>query len=506
MKTFIFTITTALFSICVSAQCDPPLPPGAIIGDDPVCPGSTHEYMIFPVPGATSYVWTLPNGWTGSSTGIVLSAIVGSTGGPISVTAVNNCGSSPAQLFTASMLTATITPNGPTTFCVGGNVVLNANTGQGFTYQWYNGTTPIGGQTNASYTASISGSYKVEVTANNCSVTSTPLIVTVDTEPNVSASSNSPVCSGDPLIFTGNSTTTGVVYNWTGPNNFSNSQNPNIANAAIGDAGTYTLSVTHGTCTESQTINVIVNTAVPATPSPISGLTAFCAYSAGNLYEVTNDPSATTYNWTIPTNWSGSSTDNDIMVFAGVAGNGSISVTAENGCGISAPSTLNVTVHPLPTPVIVQTGNMLGTAQPYDTYQWYNGMTLIAGATSQNYTTIQAGSYSVVVTDANGCVGQSAAFSNSVGIAGISEGGAVSLYPNPNNGSFTIEGSFASNDGNANVVIMDVAGRIVHQQQVSVSKNKLNVRMDMNGSLAAGVYTIKVSSDAANAVISFVKK
>jgi oligosaccharide reducing-end xylanase len=31
---------------------------------------------------------------------------------------------------------ASITPAGPTTFCSGGSVTLNANTGSGLSYQW----------------------------------------------------------------------------------------------------------------------------------------------------------------------------------------------------------------------------------------------------------------------------------------------------------------------------------------------------------------------------------
>ncbi|MGA1331305.1 MAG: cohesin domain-containing protein, partial [Bacteroidia bacterium] len=66
--------------------------------------------------------------------------------------------------------TAAITAAGPTTFCQGGSVVLNANTGTGLTYQWALNGSSISGATNASYSASAAGSYTVVVfNAPTCS-------------------------------------------------------------------------------------------------------------------------------------------------------------------------------------------------------------------------------------------------------------------------------------------------------------------------------------------------
>lgn len=90
---------------------------------------------------------------------------------------------------------AIITPLGPTTFCEGGSVVLQANTGTGLTYKWKKGSNFISGATQSSYTATQKGSYKVEVTdANGCSKFSeiTEVIVPCKTsERNISVSSAS---------------------------------------------------------------------------------------------------------------------------------------------------------------------------------------------------------------------------------------------------------------------------------------------------------------------------
>jgi len=89
------------------------------------------------------------------------------------------------DIQTTTAPTATITPATTTTFCTGGSVVLSANTGTGYTYQWSKGGTAISGSTAASYTATASGSYTVTVTSGGLSTTSTATVVTVNALPAV---------------------------------------------------------------------------------------------------------------------------------------------------------------------------------------------------------------------------------------------------------------------------------------------------------------------------------
>ncbi len=85
-----------------------PPQPDPISGNNSVCLGSNINYTINSVSGATNYTWTLPSGWSGSSTSESISVIAGSNSGTISVTANNNCGgSSPSSLAISS---STISP------------------------------------------------------------------------------------------------------------------------------------------------------------------------------------------------------------------------------------------------------------------------------------------------------------------------------------------------------------------------------------------------------------
>ncbi|BDS11782.1 T9SS type A sorting domain-containing protein [Aureispira anguillae] len=83
-----------------------PAQPLSITGAPSICTGTSASYTIPLVNHATSYTWTLPSGWTGSSTTDSISVTANSNSGIISVTANNACGvSSAAQLnITANLL------------------------------------------------------------------------------------------------------------------------------------------------------------------------------------------------------------------------------------------------------------------------------------------------------------------------------------------------------------------------------------------------------------------
>ncbi|MBX7108518.1 MAG: T9SS type A sorting domain-containing protein [Chitinophagales bacterium] len=73
---------------------------------------------------------------------------------------------------------AIITPQGSLDICVTGSVVLQANGGSGFLYQWSKGYQSIAGATNKNYTAVMAAKYTVDVTnTDSCTKTSAPVEV-----------------------------------------------------------------------------------------------------------------------------------------------------------------------------------------------------------------------------------------------------------------------------------------------------------------------------------------
>ncbi len=63
-----------------------------LIGNVTVCLNSSNVYSINPVSGASSYNWTLPTGWSGTSTTNTISTMASGTSGLISVIVNGTCG------------------------------------------------------------------------------------------------------------------------------------------------------------------------------------------------------------------------------------------------------------------------------------------------------------------------------------------------------------------------------------------------------------------------------
>jgi alpha-tubulin suppressor-like RCC1 family protein len=105
--------------------------------------------------------------------------------------------------------------------------------------------------------------------------------------------------------------------------------------------------------------------------------------------------------------------------------------TLQNVAGCDSIVTLNLTINATPSPTVTASGYNL-TTQSYAGYQWQLNGSNIAGATAQNHTATANGSYSVAVTDANGCQGTSTAVNIAgVGIHNQSPALQYSIYPNP---------------------------------------------------------------------------
>jgi hypothetical protein len=179
------------------------------------------------------------------------------------VTNASTCSStSAATVVTVNALpTATITPATATTFCQGGSVVLNANTGTGLTYQWRLNGNPISGATSSSYTANASGSYTVVVTnASTCSSTSTATVVTVNALPTatMTPATTTTFCQGGSVVLNSN-TGAGLSYQWF--NNAVAISGATSASYTASAIGLYTVAVTNsnGCSATSSAISVLVN-------------------------------------------------------------------------------------------------------------------------------------------------------------------------------------------------------------------------------------------------------
>ncbi len=198
-----------------------PAQPGTITGNATICAGSLNSYSITPVAGSTSYTWTLPSGWTGTSTTNSINATASASSGNILVKANNGCGSSVAQTLAIAVNTIPAQPGtitGNTTICVGSlNSFSITPVAGSSSYTWTlpSGWTGTSTTNSINATASTSGG-NISVTANNTCGTSTPQVtttITVNPIPTITFSPASPsICFGSSTNITASGAST---YSWS---------------------------------------------------------------------------------------------------------------------------------------------------------------------------------------------------------------------------------------------------------------------------------------------------
>ena len=152
------------------------------------------------------------------------------------------------------------------------------------------------------------------------------------------ASSNSPVCEGGTIELYGGPA--GMAsYSWTGPGGFSSTdRNPTRPNATLAMAGTYTLTVTIGSCTDTATTDVTVNAKPTATASSNSPV------AEGETLQLYGGPPGMDSSWTGPNAFFSSEISPTVSYSAttAMAGTYQLTVTNTNGCRDTASTHVTV--------------------------------------------------------------------------------------------------------------------------------------------------------------------
>jgi hypothetical protein len=190
--------------LVVENQTSMPFAAGAIVGASIVCQGqSAVTYTIPVISNATSYLWTLPSGFTGTSTtnSITVDYASNAVSGDITVCGVNASGNGTASTLSVtvnSLLGATGTISGAATVCQGQNAVTYSvpDVAGATSYIW---TMPTGA-TGTSTASSITVNYGTSALSGDVTVKATnacgdgdvsTLNVTVDTKPTTPVITNS---------------------------------------------------------------------------------------------------------------------------------------------------------------------------------------------------------------------------------------------------------------------------------------------------------------------------
>ncbi|MBX2950115.1 MAG: T9SS type A sorting domain-containing protein [Crocinitomicaceae bacterium] len=294
---------------------------------------------------------------------------------------------------------------------------------------------------------------------------------------------------------------TATSYTWTLPSGWSGSSTTNSINATSGaNGGTITVTATNACGTSAQQTFNVTTTTVPTQPSAITGNGTICA-TANGTYSVTNDPTATSYTWTLPSGWSGSSTTNSISATSGANG-GTITVTANNACGASVQQVLTITTTTIDNTVSLS-GATLTANQAGATYQWINctaGNTPVSGATNQSFTPASNGTYAVQITH-NGCSDVSSCIVvSSVGIE-AAEVNTFHVYPNPGTGIYTLSTQYSFEP--SQVTIYTASGQLVNAFSISSQGQQLIVDISNQ---PEGIYMIFVHTPVTNFHVKICKQ
>lgn len=401
---------------------DVPAMPSSMNGNTTVCNGDAEVYDVTNDVTATSYTWTLPGSWAGTSTTNSINTIAGATSGNINVTANNACGTSAAQSLAITVNDVPAAPsiiNGNATACNGSTEVYDVTNDPSATdYTWtLPGTWSGTSTTNTINTTVGSAGGNITVVANNACGSSASQMTTIsviDILAMPSAINGSvAVCNGAVEVYDVTNDPAATGYTWTLPFAWTGASLTNsISATASTTSGDITVTADNA-CGSSlaQTLTISASD-VPATPSAINGNIVVCEGTA-EFYDVTNDFFATSYTWTLPGSWIGTSTTNIIGAVIGLT-SGNVTVTANNACGSSAVQTLAVTTNDIPlTPSAIGGGasQCVGDAPTYSvtndpsaTYIWTLPGTWTGLSTSNSInTTVGASGGTISVIATNSC-------------------------------------------------------------------------------------------------------
>ncbi|MBY0424117.1 MAG: T9SS type A sorting domain-containing protein, partial [Cytophagales bacterium] len=428
-----------------------------------VCAGSNVTFTATPVNGGSSqsYTW-LVNGniRLGSSAtftytpvdGDLVVAILQSTGACLtSATSTSNG----VSLTVNPSPVAASAVSGPNAVCANGistYSITSIAVATGYSWTVPNGATITNGTNTNQITVqwgTTAGQIRAVPLFACGTGTGSSLSVSMITAPGAAGpiTGNVSVCSSSTLNYSIAAVSGATNYTWTVPSGSTINSGQGTRSVSItfgSNSGNISVvpSNTCGTGTPSSaSINVSGGAGTIGTAGAISGPTAVCNNSSGNVFSIATVSGATGYNWSVPSGASisaGNGTETVTISFGFVGGN--VTVTPTNGCSNGTSATRSVGINSAPAGAGAITGptsvcpgatgiqytvNAVGGATGY-TWTLPVGATVSAGNGSNSITVDFGGNGgTVTVVPVNGCgtgsgnnftVGLTAALTPSVGI------------------------------------------------------------------------------------------
>jgi hypothetical protein len=410
--------------------------------------------------GFSNYVWS-----TGDTTSTSTATSSGSYA--VTVTDSNNCSTTDSILVT---LSPGPTVNlGPAVTQCGDTVVLDAGN-PGMNYIWSNQSS---NQTTNITQTGVNVVSEIVISSAGCYGYDT-VTVTINNQPDADLGPDTSICTSTITLDAGNP---GSSYAWSG------GSNPTSQINTLGN-GTFTVTVTDPSgCADSDTITVATNVPpvvsaganVSICPGQTVTLTATGAatyvWSDGNIGATNNvSPSTTTTYYVTGTNTAGC-TDADVVT---------VNVNPSATAGFTAS-------------VVGSSAVTNNTSTGAASYQWNFGDNSPADNTANPVHTYTAnGTYTItlIVTGICGSDTMTQVVTiTQVGLQDIDLSNTLEVYPNPNDGVFTIAFELSSAK-TVQIEVLDVQGRkVVEQRLESVLAHR--EQPDLSGS-ESGIYVLRI--------------
>jgi hypothetical protein len=265
-----------------------------------------------------------------------------------------------------------------------------------------------------------------------------------------------------------------LTYAWTPSTGLSDAASANPTFVATASPQSYVLSVTDGILARSDSVDI----GVGIIPTAVASFdTTICQGESVIL----NATGGTTYIWD-----NGLNNGQSHTVSPNTTTTYQVVVSSSDGC--TDADNVVITVNPLPIVSITLVANELVANIGFAIYTWYLDGVEISSSNSNIYTDVELsnGSYTVEVTDDNGCKNTSDAYIYTQNSLELVEKASIVLYPNPFDNTIRVSSS-GLNPGSS-IRITDLLGKVHH-----VEYDYLNESIHIDGrSLSSGIYVLEV--------------
>jgi len=293
--------------------------------------------------------------------------------------------------------------------------------------------------------------------------------------PVITASGPTSFCIGGDVDLTASGFS---AYDW--------STGDTTATITVSASGTYGVTVTDMMGCNNQTSQQVVVYPLPTIDAGTA--TPFCTGDSTQLLASGGD----TYVWNASSDLSALNIA-DPYASPAVTTTFYVTSTDENGCTNSDSVVVNVNQLPaqpsntfVSTTLTCVTNNSTGN-------QWYMNGVPIGGATGQTYVVTANGDYWVVYTDANGCasINSDTVTVTGIGISEIENKYGFTLYPNPNDGNFSLN-LLLIRSADIRIEMMNAIGKTIVLESYAGANGAFRKSFDQSH-LQSGIYLVRVN-------------